>query len=72
MSRENPLRGRPRIHGELLELGLELSKASVSKYPTRHRTNHVAFLASIDFFTVPTASFAIVLVFIVSRSAGTT
>ena len=32
MSRENPLWGAPRIHGELLKLGIEVSQATVSKY----------------------------------------
>jgi len=68
MSRENPLWGAPRIHGELLMLGIEISQAAVSKYLTRHskppsqgwRTflrNHVGCLASVDFFVVPTATF---------------
>ena len=66
MSQENPLWGAPRIHGELLKLGIEISQASVSKYMVRHprapsqtwRTflrNHVGCLVSVDFFTVPTA-----------------
>ncbi len=67
MSRENPHWGTPRSHRELLRLGLGVSEASVSKYLTRHRNNHGACLASIDFFTVPTASFAILIVFILSR-----
>src|SRR5689334_12811049 len=32
MSRENPLWGAPRIHGELLKLGVEIGATSVSKY----------------------------------------
>ncbi|MHC4316742.1 MAG: helix-turn-helix domain-containing protein [Planctomycetota bacterium] len=32
MSRDNPLWGAPRIHGELLKLGIEVSQATVSKY----------------------------------------
>ncbi len=35
MSQENPLWGAPRIHGELLKLGIEISQASVSKYMVR-------------------------------------
>ena len=35
MSRENPLWGAPRIHGELLKLGIEISQAAVSKYMFR-------------------------------------
>ncbi len=78
MSRENPLWGAPRIHGELLKLGFEVSEAAVSKYLTRHpkppsqawRTfleNHVGCMTSIDFFVVPTAPFTLLFVFIVLR-----
>ncbi len=35
MSQENPLWGAPRIHGESLKLGIEVSQASVSKYMVR-------------------------------------
>jgi hypothetical protein len=35
MSRENQLWGAPRIHGELLKLGFEVSEATVSKYLMR-------------------------------------
>jgi transposase InsO family protein len=76
MSRENPLWGAPRIHGELMKLGIGVSEATVSKYMTRHpkppsqtwRTfleNHVGSLASIDFFVVPTATFTLLFAFIV-------
>ncbi len=76
MTRENPLWGAPRVHGELLKLGIEISQAAVSKYMIRHpkppsqtwRTflwNHVDCLASIDFFVVPTATFRLLFVFIV-------
>jgi putative transposase len=65
MSRENPLWGAPRIHGELMKLGIKISEASVAKYMVRSpkppsqtwRTfldNHVSQLASVDFFTVHT------------------
>jgi hypothetical protein len=37
MSEANALWGAPRIHGELLKLGIEISQASVSKYMVRHR-----------------------------------
>jgi hypothetical protein len=37
MSRENPLWGAPRIHGELLKLGFELAESSVAKYMVKHR-----------------------------------
>ena len=76
MSRENPLWGAPRIHGELLKLGIEVSEATVSKYLARlskppsqtWRTflgNHAKVLASIDFFVLPTATFRLLMVFIV-------
>ncbi len=76
MSRENPLWGAPRIHGELLKLGIDVSQATVTRYIVRHpkppsqtwRTfldNHVGCLDSIDFFVVPTATFAVLFVFIV-------
>jgi hypothetical protein len=32
MSRENPLWGAPRIHGELLKLGIDIGETSVGKY----------------------------------------
>ncbi len=78
MSRENPLWGAPRIHGELLKLGIDVSQATVTRYRVRHpkppsqtwRTfldNHVGCLVSIDFFVVPTARFAVLFVFIVLR-----
>ena len=37
MSRANPLWGAPRIHGELLKLGIDISQATVGKYMVRHR-----------------------------------
>jgi len=37
MSRANPLWGAPRIHGQLLKLGLTVSQATVSKYICRAR-----------------------------------
>ena len=78
ISRANPLWGAPRIHGELLKLGIDVSQATVTRYMVRHpkppsqtwRTfldNHVGCLVSIDFFVVPTATFAVLLVFIVLR-----
>jgi len=76
MSRENPLWGAPRIHGELLKLGIEVGETSVGKYMVRGRKppsqtwrtfleNHVKTLVSIDFFTVPTIRFQILYVFLV-------
>jgi putative transposase len=76
MSKENPLWEAPRIHGELLKLGVEISQATVAKYMVRQtkppsqtwRTfleNHCKELVSIDFFTVPTLTFRILYVFLV-------
>jgi len=76
MSQVNPLWGAPRIHGELLKLGIELSQASVSKYMLRYRKppsqnwraflkNHAKDIVSVDFFTVPTATFRVLFVFLV-------
>jgi putative transposase len=70
-ARGKPLWGAPRIHGELQKLG-----PTVAKYLGRRRcppsptwrtflTNHVAQLASVDFFTVPTAMFRVLFVFVV-------
>jgi len=76
MSRENPLWGAPRIHGELLKLGIDIGETSVSKYLVRRhkppsqtwRTfldNHVKSMVSVDFFTVPTIRFQVLYVFLV-------
>jgi len=75
-SRDNVGWGAPRIHSELLKLGIKISESSISKYMVRHpkppsqtwRTflkNHSKQLVSIDFFTVPTALFQVLFVFIV-------
>lgn len=80
MSRENPLWGAPRIHGELLKLGIKVSQATVLKYMTRHpkppsqswRTflqNHACCSVGVDFFVVPTFTFRILFVFIVLHHA---
>src|SRR5881396_1164476 len=66
MAAANPLWGAPRIHGELLKLGIDVAERTVSRLlPKRPSppsqtwrtflTNHVRDLVSIDFFTVPTA-----------------
>ena len=78
MSRENPLGGAPRIHGELLKLGIKVSEATVSKYMSHPpkppsqtwRTflrNHTNCMASMDFFVLPTATLRLLFVFIVSH-----
>jgi putative transposase len=76
MSRENPTWGAPRIHGELLKLGIDIGETSVSKYMMRRRKppsqtwrifleTHVKSLVSVDFFTVPTIRFQVLYVFLV-------
>jgi transposase InsO family protein len=76
MSRDNPLWGAPRIHGELLKLGIDVGETSVSKYMGRRpgppsqtwRTflkNHLTTTVSVDFFTVPTVRFQVLYVFLV-------
>jgi putative transposase len=66
----------PRIHGELLKLGIDIGETSVSKYIVRHRRppsqtwrtfleNHAKSMVSVDFFTVPTIRFQILYVFLV-------
>jgi putative transposase len=77
MANANQGWGAPRIHGELLKLGITISEREVSRLmPPRTRQppsqtwrtfldNHVGSLASIDFFTVPTATFRVLYVFFV-------
>jgi hypothetical protein len=59
MSRENPLWSAPRIHGELLMLGIEVAESTVSRYMVRRRRppsqgwkiflrNHAAGIASLE------------------------
>ncbi len=68
MSLANPLWGAPRIHGELLKLGIEVSQTTVTKYMIKGRRppsqswktflhNHADGIASIDFLVVPTVGF---------------
>ena len=76
MAVANPLWGAPRIHGELLKLGLDVSERTVSRLIPKRRsppsqtwrtflTNHVRDLVSIDFFTVPTARLRVLFVLVV-------
>ena len=70
MSLANPLWGAPRIHGELLKLGINLSQGTVAKYMVRQRkppslNNHVKDLVAVDFFTVPTVSSRVLYVFVI-------
>jgi hypothetical protein len=80
MSQANPLWGAPRIHGELLKLWIAVAQSTVARYLPRRRkppcqtwrtflTNHLAQTAAVDFFTVPTATFRVLFVFVVLASA---
>jgi|SRR5271169_972956 len=76
MSLANPRWGAPRIHGELLKLGFELSQATVAKYMVRRRKppsqtwrtflrNHMRDMVATDFFVVPTVFFDLLFVFVI-------
>jgi putative transposase len=76
MAAANPVWGAPRIHGELLKLGIEVAERTVSRLIPRRSTppsqtwrtflaNHVQDLVSIDFFTVPTARLRVLFVLVV-------
>jgi transposase InsO family protein len=76
MHRANPFWGAPRIHGELQKLGIEIAETTVAKYLGRRplspsptwRTflrTHLSQCASMDFFTVPTATFRILFVLVI-------
>ena len=77
MAKENLLWGVPRIHGELLILGFDVSQSTVQRYfPKRGgRTigqrwktflkNHSKEIVSIDFLTVPTINFKLIHVLVV-------
>ena len=72
----NPLWGAPRIHGELLKLGIEVSQATVGRYlPWRPKVpsptwrsflhNHMHDTAAVDMFVVVTARFRILYALLV-------
>ena len=76
MCHANPTWGAPRIHGELLKLGIAIAEATVGHYMVRRRpppsqtwrtflTNHIGQLVSVDFFVVPTLTFRVLFVFVV-------
>ncbi len=76
MSQNNIGWGAPRIHGELKMLGIQVSQSTVAKYMIRHHKppsqtwktfleNHASDLVSVDFLTVPTATFRILYVFLI-------
>jgi putative transposase len=76
MNLANPLWGAPRIHGELLKLGIEVSQATVGRYlPWRPKApsptwrsflhNHRHDTAAVDMFAVVTASFQLLYALVV-------
>lgn len=78
ISLTNSLWGAPRIHGELLKLGIEIAQSTVSKYMPRDRRppgqnwwtflrNHADGLASVDLFVVPTITFKLLFGCVVLR-----
>jgi transposase InsO family protein len=78
MSVENSLWGAPRIHGELLKLGFEVSQSSVAKYMVKRRgppsqgwraflRNHAPDIAAMDLFVVPTIGFELLYAFVIVR-----
>ena len=76
MATANPLWGAPRIHGELLKLGLDVSGRTVSRLIPKRRSppsqtwrtflaNHVRDLVALDFFAVPTVRLRVFFVLVV-------
>src|SRR5437870_2186848 len=76
MAATNPLWGAPRIHGELLKLGIDVAERTVSRLLPKPRrspsqtwrtflANHVRDPVSLDFFTVPTARLRVLFVLVV-------
>ena len=80
ISRENPLWGAPRIHGELLKLGIDIAQSTVAKYMLRRRgppspgwraflRNHTAHIAAVDLFVIPTVGFKLLYGLVILRLA---
>jgi transposase InsO family protein len=80
MSVANPLWGAPRIHGELLKLGMDVGQTTVAKYMAKRRRppsqgwrtfvhNHADAIASIDMFVVPTISFGLLYGLLILRQS---
>jgi len=78
MAKANPLWGAPRMHGELMKLGIEIHERTVSKIIRKFRNskppsqtwrtflkNHMFNTFAIDFFAVPTASFRVLYVCVI-------
>jgi putative transposase len=75
MAETNPRWGAPRIHGELLKLGIDVCQATVAKYMVRRRQppsqtwrtflrDHIGQIVAADFFVVPTATYRLLFVLV--------
>jgi putative transposase len=75
MAQTNPRWGAPRIHGELLKLGIDVCQATVAKYMGRRLhppsqtwrtflTNHIGQIVAADFFVVPTVTYRVLFVLV--------
>ena len=78
MNIENPLWGAPRIHGELLKLGFEVTQSTVAKYMVKRfgppsqgwktfLRNHAPGIAAMDLFIAPTISFDLLYALVIVR-----
>src|SRR3979490_3472318 len=78
MSLANRLWGAPRIHGELLKLGIEVAQSTVAKYMAKSGRgssqtwktfvdNHAAGIGAMDFLVVPTIGFRLLFVLVILR-----
>ena len=78
MSLANPLWGAPRIHGELLKLGIDVGQTSVAKYMAKRRKppsqgwrtflrNHADGVVALDLFVVPTLTFRLLYGLLIMR-----
>ena len=77
----NPTWGAPKVHGELLMLGIEISERSVSGLLSRRNPhppsqrwktfikNHMTEMVAVDFLVVPTIRFRMLFVFVVLSHA---
>jgi len=78
MVAENPTWGAPRIHGELLMLGFDVSERTISRWMRKaprdpelvkrwlaFLRNHREAIAAMDFFTVPTITFGMLYCFFI-------
>jgi len=75
MAQANPRWGAPRIHGELLKLGIDVCQATLAKYMGRRRQppsqtwrtflrNHIGQIVAADFFVVPTVTYRLLFVLV--------